>query len=302
MNSAMFERRRADRFAELIDGSTGQRHRHLRTGYDAELMPLAEFSAQLGGARLAPPPGAEFRLGLRAMLMATIDREGIGATAVNPDERPGAVARQAGRSPARTRSARAAAGTRRRTRAAVLVGVTTGAIVLSGVSLAGSNALPGDPLYPVKLSSERAQLALAGSDMTRGVLHLEFARVRLGEARRVDPDLMVGVLLEMNAEIEQGVKLLNTVAVTSKDTTALDLIEAFQAQQMAQLDQLEPGLPASVAQARAASVKLLQLIGDRAQALRNVDGLTCTIVANDELGPKPGGQCATTSSKRSQPS
>ena len=45
-------------------------------------------------------------------------------------------------------------------------------------------ASSGATSYNVKRSTERAQLALAGSDVSRGKLYLEFAGSRLDEAGR----------------------------------------------------------------------------------------------------------------------
>ena len=87
MNPGMFDRRRAERFAQLVDELTGRRRRHRRSDFDRELTPLAALTTRIGEERLAPPPEPEFRVGLRAMLLATIDREGIGATAIDAAER-----------------------------------------------------------------------------------------------------------------------------------------------------------------------------------------------------------------------
>ena len=48
-------------------------------------------------------------------------------------------------------------------------------MAVSGMSAASENAMPGDALYGVKRSTERAQLALASSEVNRGQLFLDFA-------------------------------------------------------------------------------------------------------------------------------
>ena len=127
----------------------------------------------------------EFRIGLRAMLVAAAEREGIGASATaRPTDRPrGVPGRRQARRTQPTRTAR-----RLRTRGAILAGVAVGAIAVSGMSAASENAVPGDALYGVKRSTERAQLALASSDLTKGQLFLDFARTRLAEAQAVSGD------------------------------------------------------------------------------------------------------------------
>src|SRR5207248_6477956 len=47
------------------------------------------------------------------------------------------------------------------------------------------NSLPGDPLYPIKLGVERAQLAITFDPAARARLHAQFADVRLSEAQRL---------------------------------------------------------------------------------------------------------------------
>ncbi len=61
-------------------------------------------------------------------------------------------------------------------------------MAVSGISAASENASPGDALYGVKRSTERAQLAMAGSDVTRGQLSLDFAQTRLTEAAAMPGD------------------------------------------------------------------------------------------------------------------
>src|SRR5690242_20161007 len=75
-------RRRSDRFAEMLDESTGRRRRrHGRSELDVELAPLVATAAEVSAKGVAPAPTDEFKAGLRAMLMATAEREGIGVTA-----------------------------------------------------------------------------------------------------------------------------------------------------------------------------------------------------------------------------
>lgn len=56
-------------------------------------------------------------------------------------------------------------------------------IVLAGVGIAAAstNALPDEPLYPVKLATEQARLMAAFSDMDKAKLHIRFAERRTAE-------------------------------------------------------------------------------------------------------------------------
>jgi hypothetical protein len=284
----MFERRRAERFAELVDESARQRRRHRRTEYDVELLPLAALAASLGDKRLAPSPGKEYRLGLRAMLMATIDREGIGVTAINPEERPTDRPWHLPTRPLPVTSARtpagSTAGTRRRTRAAVLVGVTTGALVLSGVSMAATNTKPGDTFYPIKLQAERAQLAMAGSEMNRAQLYFRFAQARLREAHEVSGKLAVDALTAMQDDTTAGMVLLTYLATTSSGGDAA--IEAIRDHR----DILSAGLATLPDGAPSAANAMLTKITTRLDELRSFrDGKCVGSLSDDELGSKPLG-------------
>jgi hypothetical protein len=283
VSSHMFDRRRAERFAQLLDEANGRRRTHRRSSIDDELHDLVALAARTGEARVAPVPDPEFRAGLRAMLMAKIERDGIGTQAVERAAHAANRAALAGKTQP-IRQVPAGAG---RARAVLLIGVTAGALALSGVSAASTKALPGDPLYPVKLSSERAQLALAASDLSRGKLRLEFARLRLSEARQVGPDVLPQVLADMDHETREGVKLLTGVAVEHGDTVALDLVEQFVSRQRESLADLRQGLGRAGAAATEASERLLRQVGARAGQLRGTLASNCHIGPLDALGPKP---------------
>ena len=186
------ERRRIERFAELLDEADGGRRHHRRVDLDPDLAPLVDAARRLVGTLEHPEPTAEFRdRPAGRCSWRTIEREGIGVTA--EPRRRSQAARAGGPGRARPRwYDRCAAPGSGRTRVAVIAGVTVGALALSGVSAASTDSIPGDALYSVKRTSEQAQLVLAGSDASRGQLHLEFARSRLVEAARSDPAAATG--------------------------------------------------------------------------------------------------------------
>lgn len=230
----------------------------------------------------------EFRDGLRAMLMATIEREGIGVTA-QPDET--SLDDLAASEADRLEQRRA----RRRTRTfgAVVAGLAAGALALSGISAASGDALPGDPLYGFKRSTERAQLALTGSDVGRGQRDLDFAKTRLDEARSVrDADDFDRLLDDMDAETREGVQLLAGTAVDRSDSSQLNLIDDFVVDQRRNLSRLRDDLAASLQQRADVSLNLLDRVAVRSAALRPLLACGSTAVgAPDELGPVPRGRC-----------
>jgi len=228
VKSPIFDRRRSDRLGELLDEAAGRRRHHRRTELDAELAELVRLTGHVAALRTATDPDPEFRTGLRSMLIAKIDREGIGVTAEAKATQKKSQAALAGK----TQVVRQVPAGHARTRVAVLIGVTAGALALSGVSAASTDSLPGEPLYQVKRSSERAQLALAGSDITRGKLHLEFASSRLREAQEVTPDQAPAVLADMIRETERGRDLIVAWAMENHDGDAIKAIEVFAENQL----------------------------------------------------------------------
>jgi hypothetical protein len=85
MVNTLFDQRPAERFAQILDDADECRLRRTRTSVDVQLMGYAGLGDQLGGVRLAGPD-PDFRADLRAVLMATAERDGIGVTALRPQE------------------------------------------------------------------------------------------------------------------------------------------------------------------------------------------------------------------------
>ncbi|MEW2444958.1 DUF5667 domain-containing protein [Micromonospora marina] len=278
MDSDLFSRRRAERFAQLLDEANGGRRHHVRSKADGELTALVEVGRRLTAERPDVEVDAEFRTGLRAMLVATAEREGVGAPA------------RTGTSGVRGALLPAITGRRARARGAILVGVAAGAVALSGISAASENALPGDALYGMKRSTERAQLALASSDISRGQLFLDFARTRLDEAASVRDDRLgfSAVLDDMDADTRQGVRLLTTVAAQRSDPAALDAVDTFLAGQRRVVSGLLDRPDSADRDRTRRSLSLLDAAGKRADALR--EAIACGLPApqaSDMLGPAP---------------
>ena len=282
MRLDFFDRRSAERFAELLDESDGNRGEQGRGQADEQLAELVAIAHSLSAAppRVQVDPG--FRTDLRAMLVAAAERDGIGATARLSDEEAEAGA------PVRRRFA--LTGRRLRARGAIVIGVAASAMAVSGISAASENAAPGDALYGVKRSTERAQLAMAGSDVTRGQLSLTFARNRLAEAAAMDfSDPKFGDALDdMDADTKQGVKLLHSAAVSQRELTALDSVDSFVDGQRRVLDPALERLSPANAERAAGSLTLLDAVGQRAGNLR--ERLSCEpapeAAGSDALGPK----------------
>jgi hypothetical protein len=286
VNFDFLDRRSAERFAELLDENTGSRRHHSRGPADDQLAELVAIGSSLSAARPGAGVDPEFRTGLRAMLVATAERDGIGrsaAAAVETDTATGTS------SPRRRAGILGRGGRRFRARGAIVIGVAAGAMAVSGISAASENASPGDALYGVKRSTERAQLAMAGSDVNRGQLSLDFARTRLAEAAamRSGEAGFAGVLDDMDADTRKGVKLLTTSAVARRDTKPLATVDDFVIKQrqtlMPVLDRATP----DDRERAMSSLSLLDGVRERTDDLR--EGLSCapvTPAGADTLGPK----------------
>lgn len=283
MTNVLFAKQRAERFAQLLDEAEGRPRRHVRTNVDDQLTELVAVGKQAGGLAKATAgvrAGDEFKIGLRAMLMATAERDGIGVTAV-----PEAAPARPTKAPARV------FGLRGRTRAAVLIGLAAGTITLSSMSAASDDAVPGDPLYGIKRSTEQAQLALAGTDLSRGQLYLAFAKKRAREAKAVadDQGALKSLLDDMDDETRLGVRTLTGLAVGRNDSAPLTAITKFVAGQRKDLAAVLAQVPAESRARVADSLKLLEDANTRALDLQN--SLRCGTPATngvDRLGPQPG--------------
>lgn len=293
------DRRSAERFAELLDETSGGRHHQARGQGDEQLAELVAIGHSLSAVRSGVQVDSEFRMGLRAMLVATADRDGIGVSAAATEPEPDPA------EPVRKLLGRT--GRRIRARGAIVIGVAAGAMAVSGISAASDGAAPGDALYGVKRSTERAQLAMAGSDVTRGQLSLTFARNRLAEVAAMEGDnpKLPAVLDDMDNDTRQGVKLLASASVTRADAVPLGSVDSFVDNQRViltpRLDRLAP----DNRKRALASIDLLDDVERRADDLRA--GLDCDKVTQtgvDSLGPRlrgcTAGAADTTTPSRQQ--
>jgi Domain of unknown function (DUF5667) len=273
VNASLFERARTERFAQLLDEASGARRHHARVRLDEELAELVQTGQKLRSIRFNNAPTRHFKAELRARLIATAEREGIGVTAA---AKPRSLKR-------RTVSARP------RARGAIVVGIAAGTLALSGVSVASGEAIPGDTLYGMKRSTERAQLALAGSDASRGQLYLEFARTRLQEAYAVrsSESGFISSLRDMDEETQQGIRVLVGSAINQHDTTALDTIDRFLVGQRMLVAQMLNLSTDAGRQKVTESLELLTRVGERSKATRAALACGAGTTGADQLGPVP---------------
>jgi len=280
------ERRRAEQFADLLDAGdlTGTNAssgaifgtvpgpRDAGRGADlAALLATVEAVRRLP-VDAGPDPVFRDRLRTRLVAVATVRPAGPGAAR-----------------PAEQRHEPAPRGWARR-RLAALVAAGAAVLVASGVAVASTQALPGGALYGVKLASESVRLQLAGSDLQRGRLLLDFARTRLAEARQVtgDPAATVAALRTMQLQTAQGVRQITGYAATQRDPAVLATVDRFAADQQAGLTQLLSQLTDPAARASAGSA-LAQLSALAAQTDQLRIQLTAAAGTSSGGGALPGG-------------
>lgn len=273
------DRARAEELARLLEGAVA--------GPGAQTAGFASLATRLRvvAAHLddAHAPRAEFRAALRQRLVAVATVQGARAepVATRPDPLSWARTWKAQR------------------RLAVVSGAMAAVVGLTGVGVASSRSLPGQPFYGLKRAAEDVQLRFADNDTARGTKHLEFASTRLREVRALvagEGQLAVGTpgrplaggralggslrervtdtLRDFGQEATQGRDLLEGVYRRTGETAPLRILRAFSAQQEARLAALIPDLPAGTANAAQESLALVEDLAATAEELLALG--TCT--------------------------
>lgn len=268
----LLTRRRADELDAALSGSVPEQ----RADLTADLRVVARL--RHAGAALDPAPPDEFRTALRARLLAVAAVQGIGETATSPQ--PAAVSW-------------------RQRAATVAAGVTAGVVAVTGVAVAGSQSLPGDPFYGVKRTTEQLQLRLADGAREEGERHLQLAEERLGEARELagggtlsddDERRVLEALSDMDADTRAASRLLTQDFRTTREPAALQLLSRFAQDQRSGLTALLPVLDGAADDAVRDSLALVDEVGTQAgELLLLLDCTTaCDPTASAPALPVPG--------------
>jgi hypothetical protein len=273
----VFPSRRAERFAQLLDEAAGARRHHSWSDADSDLSGMVTIGQRVSILPLVVEVDPEFRTGLRASLMARAEREGIGSTATEAEADTPQRRRLSDLLPSG------------RTRSAIIATIAAGSFGAFGVSAASGDAMPGDTLYKVKRSAEEAQLALAGSDVSRGQLNLDFARKRLTEAGGLGGDMgrLDPVLDDMDSNMRDGTRLLTTAAIDRGEPAGLQVVQQFTRDQKPILASLANRLNGPAKSRAAESLDLLNRIDERANGLQTTVKCPGVAVPTDELGALP---------------
>ncbi len=151
----------AQELASRLDSGPALSSAHAGEAMGARLQHLG-FAVH---ASPAASPSPAFRAALRTRLMAVAAVQGVYAP-----------------TPAQTR-ARSVSQSAARRASGVAAGALASVVAVTGVAVAGSQSLPGDPFYGVKRGTEALQTRFAGDDVGTGTRHLDLAAIRLREVR-----------------------------------------------------------------------------------------------------------------------
>ena len=199
-------------------------------------------------------------------------------------------------------------------RIGVTAGAMAGVIAFTGVGIAASRSLPGQPFYGLKRTAEAVQLGLASGDEAKGTKHLEFAATRLrevkalangddqvalGSAGHVAAGLALGgslqqrineALDDFNSETSSGRMLLEGVYRKTGKPEPLRILKTFSVEQHTALTSLLPQLPSAsqtVAQQSLALVQDVQSTATQQLALGICGGECFPGNAGPPLPPEP---------------
>jgi hypothetical protein len=227
MSPVFAARRRAEEFQALVEGNS--------TGRDSDTR-FAEFLEIVGSLRETTPVTArpEFVAELREALLdeaRTAARTGKGADAA-----------------ARLTVTRSPSARRRERRLAVAVGGLAIVGATTGMSVAAQNALPGDPLYPLKRAIENAQTGVQTNDDAKGKALLDNASGRLEEVDRLsresdDARRISDTLQSFTDQASEASDLLLASYAANGEDASVKSLRDFTAGSMERLTVLESLVP-----------------------------------------------------------
>jgi hypothetical protein len=297
-------RARADELARLLDGAASAAP---LAGPAAGLVDVADQLRTLGsGLAPAVAPRAEFRAALRTRLVAVASVQAANAATTAP-------------ATSRNRALESAVSWTQSQRAQRRLGVAAGAmasvVALTGVAVAGSKSLPGDPFYGVKRGGEALELRTTHGDVAKGTKHLEFAAERLKEVRQLSlgRDAAVGAtsgqpvaagafggstssrvrsaLADMDRDTRVGSDLLTGAYRSSNSEAPLQILSQFAGRQTRELQSLLPDLPPAARTRGQVSLALVSGVAVEASQLLAVGvctGLCAPAQAAPTLPPSTG--------------
>jgi hypothetical protein len=171
---------------------------------------------------------------------------------------------------------------------------------LSGMSvLLSRDALPGDPLYTFKRTTESAELGLTFGDQPKALKHLEFASARVNEIEimadqahtegnwSAGQSKFLRALDDFDSDATAGTRLLTGLALGGR-SNSLSALRAWAEQQKTRLTALRATLPLPISARLDSTLGLLDRVVARASALSHRSNcVTITSGTRDDLGLLP---------------
>jgi hypothetical protein len=274
-------RARVEELARLLDGAVSG-PASLTAGHASLATRLRAIPPALDGAATIRP---EFRTALRARLVAVATVQAAAAVDA-PFAAPLARAKALDAAVSWTHSRKA------QRRIGLTAGAMAGVIAFTGVGIAASRSLPGQPFYSLKRGAEDVQLQLTHDDKAQGTKHLEFAATRLREVKALadgDGELALGAsgkplasgtalggslqtkindtLGDFNDETRSGQSLLESVYRKTGKPEPLRILKTFSSEQQGKLTALLPSLPAATQASAQQSLALVTEVNSTATQL-----------------------------------
>ncbi len=232
-----------------------------------ELRPLLKIALSIQSEAVTPSP--EFRQRARKRLIEAIQ------PAVAPAERRGLDIFGWLRPLAR------------RTAVAIVVA----ALLVGGgaTAYAAQESMPDEVLYPVKVATENARLAVTPSDVGKAELHIAFAERRVQEmaemGRRGEAGEIPGLAVALDYHLEQASDLMEMASAEGVDVSGLEVSLAESATQ--QLGALEGTLDEVPEEAKSAIAQALETSGeDYSAAIEAVAGVEAVAVPAPSPAPR----------------
>lgn len=249
MSPQFAAQREADDFARAVDGSASP---SLARKYADLLDTVHSLQAHPG-----PTPRPDFVRGLRSELLAAAD-EYLLPVAPEPTDLEERRRRRRHRRERRLATAAAAI---------ALIGGST------GVAVAAQGALPGNPLYPVKIGLEQVQTNLSTSPTGQAKDELTQAQTRLDEVAGLikkpgtSPTLVRSTLADFRSSASQGAALMFQSYQSNGDAGDIGAVHRFVSGQMRELTSLSSKAPSTLTAAFANSASTLADLDQQAQVL-----------------------------------
>lgn len=238
----------------------------------------------------AAPFDDAFRANLRARLIATAERDGIGATArpTAPPAPPVRAPRLRRSGPRHAAVAVAAFGRhRRRVLQFTIGGALAGLVAVLGMATASTGSSSVNDDGPPQSATSQSQAAADDDEVDRGQQHLQDAAGRAGALVRgpTHPPPASSVLDDVDRETRAGTRLLTAAAVARRVVGPLDDLDRFALAQAQAIGGLRGAATGGTRARLDASMGLLDRVRARADGLRAA--LLCGAGPVDELGPTP---------------